>query len=261
MPKNVHSGRRWPVEVIAHRGASACAPENTLAAVRLAWELGADAVEIDVQLSRDGRAVVILDSTLERTGGRPEDVASLTEAELTQVDVGAWFGEKWAGERIVTLDTVMAEVPPGRRLFVELKCCSAVAAETVITALTAPLKEMAGNPEKVVLIGFDLDLMTRVKMEYTQHQAFLVASQNRSEQGNWLPSTGEIVEAAVSAQLDGVDLSNTPAVDRAAVSLIHQAELSCCIWTVSHRAEALSLIEAGVDSLTMDDPCLLDRQG
>jgi len=246
------------VEVIAHRGASARAPENTVTAVSLAWKLGADAVEVDVQLSSDGQAVVIHDSTLERTGGLPDAVNSLTGAELAQVDVGSWFGEEWADERIVTLNKVIATVPRERRLFVELKCSAAAADEAVIDALSDPLEEVVCSPEEVVLIGFDLGLMTRVKTEFPQHEVFLVAEQNRTEQAVWLPPTVEIVEAAVSAQLDGVDLSNTPAVDRAAVACVHEAGLSCCIWTVSLIEDALRLIEAGVDSLTMDDPCLLN---
>src|SRR5207244_7475867 len=77
--------------IIAHRGASACAPENTIAAFRAAIDAGADGVEFDVQLARDGVPVVIHDFDLKRTGRRGERVADLTSAELGRVDVGSWF--------------------------------------------------------------------------------------------------------------------------------------------------------------------------
>src|SRR4029077_5089067 len=80
--------------IIGHRGASAVAPENTLAAFDLALKSGADGVEFDVRLSRDGVPVIIHDETLRRTGLRPERVSDLTVAELKQVNVAAWFSQR-----------------------------------------------------------------------------------------------------------------------------------------------------------------------
>mgnify|MGYP006211918153 CR=1 FL=1 len=116
--------------------------------------------------------------------------------------------------------------------------------------------DVTETPEKVVLISFDLDLMRDVKRSLPRHQAYLVAEQKK-DAGQWEPATGEIVDKATEAGLDGVDLSNTLAVDRDAVKRIHKAGLACCIWTVNLREDADRLIEAGVDSLTMDDPRLL----
>src|SRR5919206_4427287 len=82
--------------VIAHRGASGLAPENTMAAFRLAAALGADGFELDVQLSADGRPVVIHDARLNRTTDRVGAVASLTAAELAACDAGAWFARRLA---------------------------------------------------------------------------------------------------------------------------------------------------------------------
>lgn len=243
----------WPVEVIAHRGASSQAPENTLGAVELAWQLNADAVEVDVHLSADGQLVVIHDETLERTGGRPERVDSLSAAELAQVDVGSWFGQDWSAERVLPLREIIASVPDDRRIFVELKC--GAGAET-LQALADAVRDVAESPQKVVLISFDLDLMREVKREFPMHRAFLVAKQEK-DTGEWQPTAREIVDKAIEAGLDGVDLSNTLAVDREAVNLIHSAGLACCIWTVHLKEDADRLIEAGVDSLTMDDPRLL----
>ncbi|HEY5402272.1 MAG TPA: glycerophosphodiester phosphodiesterase family protein, partial [Pyrinomonadaceae bacterium] len=77
--------------IIGHRGASAVTPENTLGAFRKAIEVGADGIEFDVRLTRDGMPVVIHDDNLRRTGGRPDLIRSVSLADLTQVDVGSWF--------------------------------------------------------------------------------------------------------------------------------------------------------------------------
>lgn len=81
--------------IIGHRGASAHAPENTLAAFQMAMDAGADGVEFDVQLAKDGVPVVIHDATLKRTGGRTDAVADLTSKELRKVDAGSWFNKKY----------------------------------------------------------------------------------------------------------------------------------------------------------------------
>src|SRR5580698_8356847 len=102
------------MEIIAHRGSSFEAPENTLAAVNLAWRQRADAVEIDVHLSRDGRLVVIHDSNTRRTTGVNRKVARQTLAELHALDAGRWKGLTWLGEKIPSLEEVLASVPPGK---------------------------------------------------------------------------------------------------------------------------------------------------
>lgn len=87
-----------PVEFVAHRGASFDAPENTLIAMKQAWEQGADAIELDLWLSKDGRVVVCHDADTGRTGGVKRKIADQTWAELQQLDVGAWKGPQFKGE-------------------------------------------------------------------------------------------------------------------------------------------------------------------
>jgi glycerophosphoryl diester phosphodiesterase len=117
--------------IIAHRGASAHAPENTMAAFQLGIDQGADGVEFDVHLAKDGVPVVIHDPTLKRTGGRNEKVADLTSRQLSEIDIGSWFNKKYpprarpeyASQTVPTLERVLslfdAEAGP---IYVELKC-------------------------------------------------------------------------------------------------------------------------------------------
>lgn len=122
------TSRSARVEIIAHRGASFDAPENTLAAIELAWHQQADAVEIDVRLTADAEIVVIHDETTARHGGRDTPVCEESLTELRQIDVGRWKGSQWAGERIPTLAEVLETVPDGKRLFVEIKCRAEIVA-------------------------------------------------------------------------------------------------------------------------------------
>src|SRR6266850_8071521 len=114
--------------ILGHRGASAVAPENTLAAFSLAMHDGADGIEFDVRLSRDGVPVVIHDATLKRTGLIDRLVNQLTAAELSGVDVGSWFahtqtGMPFAGEKLPSLAQVFTLFGTNSGvLYVEMKC-------------------------------------------------------------------------------------------------------------------------------------------
>ncbi len=117
--------------IIGHRGASAHAPENTLAAFQMAIDSGSDGIEFDVQLSKDGVPVVIHDTDLIRTGRTNKLVADLTSSELAAIDVGSWFNRKFPDrsssafekERVPTLLSVL-ELMNGREglIYIELKC-------------------------------------------------------------------------------------------------------------------------------------------
>lgn len=115
-----HDPNRKPL-VVAHRGASAEAPENTLAAFRLALEQGCDAIELDIHLSADEKIIVVHDATLERTTSGTGAVAELTADELREFDAGGWFGPAFASERLPLLDEVLDLVPPEIQLNVEVK--------------------------------------------------------------------------------------------------------------------------------------------
>lgn len=107
--------------VIAHRGFSGAAPENTIAAIRAAIEIEADMAEIDVTLTSDGHIVVFHDETLDRTTNGSGRVSDFTLAELQQLDAGSWFAPEFAGERIPTLDAVLDEIDGQILLNVEIK--------------------------------------------------------------------------------------------------------------------------------------------
>ncbi|MGB7202125.1 MAG: glycerophosphodiester phosphodiesterase family protein [Pyrinomonadaceae bacterium] len=109
--------------IIAHRGGSAHAPENTLEAFRAAVDAGADGIEFDVQLARDGVPVIIHDTDLKRTAGVDKRVADLTSRQLAKMDVGSWFSAQFRAETVPTLEQTLHLLRDFNGLiYIELKC-------------------------------------------------------------------------------------------------------------------------------------------
>jgi len=137
--------------VIAHRGASFDAPENTVAAIELAWKQGADGIELDFQLTKDGQVVCIHDKDTARTSpGAKLIVQQSTLDALRRLDVGAYKASAFQGEKIPTLAETLAAVQPGKLIFVELKC-----GPEIVEPLVAGLRNSQLKPEQMILKSFD----------------------------------------------------------------------------------------------------------
>ncbi|GAB4321241.1 MAG: glycerophosphodiester phosphodiesterase [Candidatus Sumerlaeia bacterium] len=242
-------------EIIAHRGASGEAPENTMSAVRLAWRRGADAVEVDVHLSRDGRLVVMHDETTARTAGVNRPIAAQSWDELRRLDAGAWMGAEWAGEPIPLLDDVLETIPSGRRLIVEIKC-GPEAAEVLERAVG-----LAARPAcEIAFISFSLDVCRRVKQMLPAHEVSLLSSFRRSTPaGAWTPRIDALIETALAAGLDGLDLKYIGPLDQVWARRIREAGLRLIVYTVDDPAEARRLAATGVEGITTNIPALLRR--
>lgn len=150
------------MEIWAHRGASAHAPENTLAAFRTAEKLGADGVELDVQRARDGEPVVIHDTTLQRTTQGRGPVAGYTVAELKMLDAGFKFGPSFRGERIPTLAEALAYIR-STRLRVNIHLKSAGPAGLLLEQSVVREVSEAGLLSRTVISSFQQDVLRRMK--------------------------------------------------------------------------------------------------
>src|SRR3954464_1751766 len=187
------------MEIIAHRGASWEAPENTLSAVKRAWEQGADAVEVDVQLSRDKRVVVIHDDDTRKIAGLKKKVAEQTWEDLQKLDVGRWKAARWTGERLADLDQVLATIPAGKRCFVEVKC-----GDDFVEAANETFRRH--QDKRIVVIGFALETMKRVKRAFPKMEVcWIVEFKKRIGSRRWTPSPAAVIETAKEAGLDGLD--------------------------------------------------------
>ncbi|PYJ99770.1 MAG: glycerophosphodiester phosphodiesterase [Verrucomicrobia bacterium] len=214
------------MDIIAHRGAARDAPENTLAAVNLAWQQKADAVEVDVQLSKDGKLMVIHDHNTRRTGQVNRRIGDQTLAELRSLDVGRW------------------------RLFVELKCGPDGISEFVRIA-----RSVAKRPPAMVAIGFSRPLMKQVKAQMPGLEVCWITRFRRNwNTGRRSRAVEELIAAARETGLDGVDLDASGPVNAALVNQLKAAGLKVYVWTVDSPAKARKLVAAGVDGITTNRP-------
>jgi len=244
------------MEIIAHRGASHDAPENTLAAIRLAWQQGADAVEVDVQLSKDGKLVLIHDGNTKRSGGFARKVGAQTLDELRRLDVGHWKGKRWAGERIPTLAAALATVPDGKRLFVEFKC-----GPEGIPEFKRAAKDTGKWPGPLVAIGFSRETMRQLKAEMPALEVCWISKLRRHwRTGRWLPAAEKLIATAKELGVDGLDLDARSPINSALVEKLGAANLKVYVWTVDSPAKARQLVAAGVDGITTNRPGWLREQ-
>jgi glycerophosphoryl diester phosphodiesterase len=242
-------------EIIAHRGASRDAAENTLAAFKLAWKQQADAGELDIYMSKDREVVVIHDATTKRTAKLDKPVAAQTLAELRQLDAGSWKSPKWKGGKIPTLAEALATIPDGKRMFIEIKCGA-----DVLPELERVLKASGKKPEQLVLISFKYDVMKLARERFPQLQLYWVVSLRPDKKTGRVPPLEPVIEKARVAKLDGLDLDYRSRLDAAAVAKIKAAGLKVYVWTVDDVGIARKLVAAGVDGITTNRPALLREQ-
>lgn len=236
------------MEIIAHRGASYLAPENTVASAKLAWEKKADAVEVDVYLTTDQHVVVIHDRTTKRTAGEELEVAKCTAEQLRRLDVGSFKDASFAGERIPFLREIVETVPADKKLFVEIKC-----GPEVLPALERILVE-SGKRSQIVIIGFGLETVTASKRLMPDIPTYWLVGTKKDEQTEaWIPHDKTLVDQTAAAGLDGLDVHYAGVTKEFAQS-VRDAGLGLYVWTVNDSAEAARLTRIGVDGITTDRP-------
>lgn len=226
--------------IIAHRGASGHAPENTLAAFKKAVALGATFIETDLQLSRDARFVAIHDATVNRTTNGQGSVHDLTLADLRKLDAGSWFGSEFAGERIPTLEELLEFSKKNDIVFyLEMKPGGSWGGEH---ALIGALRE-SGEIPRAVVISFDAEIVLNLrKIEPTLMTGLLYDGQIE----NPVEKAVEIGARQLVVRGDLV----TPAL----LSQARKKDLQVVCWTVNHPAHMRMLISAGVDGIMSDYP-------
>jgi len=235
---------------IAHRGASFDAPENTLAAVRLAWDRFADAVEVDVQLSRDLHIVVIHDYNTWRTARKLRRVKKQTLKQLKKLDAGKFKGRYWINERIPTLVEVIETVPPDKIIFIEIKCGIAV-----IPELKRILQQSRLQTQQVKLIGFDLKTMAVIKQNFPNHDVIWVNELQWDKKENRMkPDVNEMVQRLQQFHLDGLSIWPSSVIDAHFMATINAANVKLFAWTINDPVEADRLRSLGIDGITTDRP-------
>lgn len=245
-----------PVEIIAHRGASFDAPENTLASVKLAWRRKAPAVEVDIYMSSDEHLVVYHDKTTKRIGGRDQSITSQSLEQLRQLDVGGWKAPEYKGERIPTLDEVLRTVPRKGRVFIEVKD-----SVRVVPHLVRLLRSWKQASKSAVVIAFSFDVVEATKKAMPDLPVYwLVNFKRESASEPWQPDFDTVLHKAIDAGLDGLNINHSEMITSVLVEQAHAAGLGFYVWTVNEPMDAERLVLAGVDGITTDRPRWLVEQ-
>jgi glycerophosphoryl diester phosphodiesterase len=240
------------MKIIAHRGSSFTAPENTLAAIRLAMEEKADGVEFDAHQTRDGNIAVIHDKNTFRTTGIHANIRDMTMDELRRLDAGSWKGNQWRGEPIPELSEVLGVLPEEKLAFVELKC-----GPEILPALT---KTIAGDRRGILFVGFSLETMAAAKQRFPGRKALWNLDLFKADAGRWRPDASKMIERARNAGVDGVGVGFCEAVNETLVKKIQEAGLELFVWTVDEPRGALAMRSLNVNYLATNRPGWLRKR-
>jgi glycerophosphoryl diester phosphodiesterase len=253
--------------VIAHRGASGLAPENTLAAFRLATRLRADGVELDVHLTAEGVPIVIHDKSVNRTTNARGVVARCTVQELQSLDAGSWFerrlarrartlamtrrltGSSFAGEPLPTLEDALSllESAALERIYIELK--GSVATRELLLDRVLSLVRRSPLHRSVTLLSFDHAIIRRAK----EIDGAIRTAATFPARGRRFVSTRSIIRVAEDARVDEVAL-HFGLVTRRRVDALHERGIAVSVWTVNSKLAMRRVAACGVDSIMTNFP-------
>ncbi|MDB5326377.1 MAG: Glycerophosphoryl diester phosphodiesterase [Phycisphaerales bacterium] len=241
--------------IVAHRGASFDAPENTLAAFKLAFEQGADAIEGDFHLTADGQVVCSHDATTKRCGDRDLTIATTSLKPLCRVDVGRWKSPRFAGERLPTLAEVLAVVPRGRRIFIELKT-----GPEIVSFVQAVLRDGPVPASRVTLISFNALTVLACKLAMPKIEANWLTDFRRAKMnaGRMLPTAATILSTLKACRAEGVGFAARPeAMTETLLRRLDENGLSWSAWTVDDLELARTLARRGAKAITTNRPAML----
>jgi glycerophosphoryl diester phosphodiesterase len=245
---DMESIQNRPVEIIAHRGASFIAPENTLSAVRLGWEMSADGVEIDIRLSADGRIVLMHDPDTTRTTGQPYTVAETTASTLRTLDAGTMKPEVFSGERIPFLEEVVSCIPDNGTLFIEIKCGSEIIPplETVI--------EASGNRSRIAFKSFNIETLSDAAAYFRNIPCYwLIERSTEHDRDDRNDDNRRIIDAAIKRGFRGISV-NSAGITREFTEQVTDAGLRLFAWTINEPENAKRFVSYGVNGLVTDRP-------
>ena len=242
--------------LVAHRGASFDAPENTLAAFELAWERGATIVEGDFFLSVDGEVVCTHDKTTGRFAQEDIQVAEATLAELRVLDVGSWKDAAFAEQRMPTLSEVLETVPSNGTLYLEVK-----AGAEVLEPARLAIEASGVRPDQVMIISFHQEVISAARTVLPNVRSSWITGFEKNQDNTWSPSRAEVFATLAEVGADGLCAEAEPAMMTTKfVAELHQRGYSVNTWTVNSAKRAQLMANRGVDTVTTDRPGWLAEQ-
>jgi glycerophosphoryl diester phosphodiesterase len=230
--------------IIGHRGASKYAPENTLAAFKLAVDQAAPAIELDVKLSADGHVVVIHDQSVARTSDGRGSVARLSLAELKKLDAGSWFSPMFTGEKIPTLEDVFDTV--GHQVLMNIELTNYATPNDRLVHKVVELVKIYGIENRVYFSSFFSTNLDRVRKLLPDCGIGYLAYDG-------LPRFLQRIIQPLPRAVDSLNPSRGTVTERM-VSRAHGLGRRVLVYTVNDKDEMRHLFNIGVDGIFTDDP-------
>ena len=247
----ISTSATFAVEIIAHRGASFDAPENTMASFKLGYEQKADAVEIDIHLTKDGQIYTIHDYDTLRVSGVSNKIDQTTFEDLRKLEVGQWGQWKGKGfsEKGPGIDEVLALIPNGKKMFVEIKVHP-----EILPALDEAFKRSGKKDKQLTIITFHYDTAEESKKLWPKKEVYWLVGWKKDKQTGEYPNIDDLIVKAKAAKLDGLNLNSGFPIDKAFAKKVHGAGLKLYTWTVDDPTVAKAEVAAGVDGITTNRP-------
>ena len=234
--------------IVAHRGASRDAPENTIPAFKLAWEQSADAIEGDFHLTKDRQIVCIHDNDTKRVAGKKLIVKDSSLEQLRKLDVGAWRGKQWEYTRIPTISEVFATVPNGKKFYVEIKC-----GVEIIPKLLDEIRSSKLKIEQIVIISFNTKVLREVKKQAPQFKTLWLSGFEKKKSGKVTPSLETVLKTLKQIHADGFS-STYKTISESFVRRILKEGYEYHVWTVDDLKTARRFKKWGDKSITTNVP-------
>jgi glycerophosphoryl diester phosphodiesterase len=235
--------------IVAHRGASAEAPENTLAAFQEAWSQGADAIEGDFRLTKDGKIITMHDDTTKRTTGRNLVVADTDWATLKTLEAGSWKGKSWVGEKIPLLSEVLAAMPKGKGIFIEVKC-----GPEIVPALFKTIARSKVALKQITIISFDKEVIRAVKKREPKITANWLSGFKENKKGSYSPDLDSVVRTLLEIGANGLGAQAVGELAKDLGTALRKHDLGYHAWTIDTADMGRSFVAAGVHSVTTNKP-------
>lgn len=254
---SIWSGPAVGQMLIAHRGASYDAPENTIAAFKLALEQGADGFEADFYLSSDGRVITLHDRDTQRTAGTKLVPHESTFEQLRALEVGSWKGEKWRGEKIPSLEEVLAIVPPGKKIVIELKI-----GPEIVAPMAKLIEESGLTPEQIIIISFNDKTIAECERLVPQYRSYWLTGYKKHDDGSFTPTIDDAIATWKRSGADGYGSeANVEVFDQAFIDQLHKAGCKeFHVWTVDKPDVARHYLDLGAAWITTNRPGYLREQ-
>ena len=216
--------------------------------MKLGWAQGADAVEIDLWLSTDGKIIVFHDGDTKRFETPARKITSLTLGEARALDVGAWKDAKFSGERIPKLEEILATIPAGKRLLIELK-----SGPEIVPELARVLRAAARPDAETCIISFNAAGLAASKIELPKLKHYFLSSWKKDTS----PELAPLIAKAKAASFDGLSLAKDWPITAALAAEVKAAGLALHTWTINDAPTARRWIAAGAETVTTDRPAAL----